>query len=61
MAIIAGLSHSSVSRLKDSWAALSTKSRTAFEELESLMQSRQNYKLYRQNLALASKEGIRSK
>jgi len=50
MAVVAGLSHCAVSRLREALDAVSSKSRAQFAEMDALMDSRQNYKSYRQAL-----------
>jgi len=46
-AIISGLDHSAVARLKQTWAAVSPKNRKKFEELKSLMEPSRNFSTYR--------------
>ena len=47
MAIVAGLNHSSVQRLKKTWEALSSRSHTILKEVETLMTPAGNYAAYR--------------
>lgn len=46
-AIISGLDHTAVARLKQTWAAVSPKNRKKFEELKSLMEPSRNFSTYR--------------
>ena len=50
MAVLAGLNHISVQRLKKSWAVIASKYRDAFHRLEALMAPRSNYRAYRRLL-----------
>jgi len=51
MAVLGGLNHGSISRLKAVWGSLPNKVKLQLNELDALMDSKQNYKNYRQSLA----------
>ncbi|CAG5094555.1 Oidioi.mRNA.OKI2018_I69.XSR.g13661.t3.cds [Oikopleura dioica] len=46
-AIISGLDHTAVARLKQTWTAVSPKNRKKFEELKALMEPSRNFSTYR--------------
>ncbi len=51
MEVISGLNNSSVQRLKSVWKQLDEKTLQSFEELEELMDVKQNYKTYRDTIS----------
>lgn len=52
MAVLSGLNHGCVSRLKTTWTALPKQCHTTFEQLSTLMQSSGNYKTYRKEISV---------
>jgi hypothetical protein len=51
MEVLAGLGHVSVTRLKRTWAELPPKAHASLAELNTLMDSKHNYRAYRETLA----------
>jgi hypothetical protein len=57
MAVLAGLNHASVQRLKRLWLTLDAKKSEAYARLDELMAPHQNYRQYRAAVALAQAAG----